>query len=57
MLNGSLNPNGHFLSGLDKFLVATDAIKNGMLSMAEIAFLALFTGGLAGLSELSGGLE
>ncbi len=57
MLNGNLNPNGHLLSGLDKFLVATDAIKSGMLSMAEIAFLALFTGGLAGLSELSGGLE
>ena len=57
MLNGNLNPTGHLLSGLDKFLVATDAIKSGMLSMAEIAFLALFTGGLAGLSELSGGLE
>ncbi|WP_425380542.1 hypothetical protein [Spiroplasma endosymbiont of Stenodema calcarata] len=57
MLNGVLNPSGHLLSWIDKFLVATEAIKTGMLSMAEIAFLALFTGGLAGLSELSGGLE
>ncbi|AHF57819.1 Na+/H+ antiporter NhaC family protein [Spiroplasma eriocheiris] len=57
MTNGSFDPNGHLLSGVDKFLVAMDAMKNGMINMNEIIFLALFTGGLAGLSELSGGVE